>query len=92
MGEDICQAVLGILNSGIMPLSLNLKNIALIPKIKNPSSVCDFRLISRMCLIQQMGNWTLHKIRYPFAFDRYHVSLVYDFFYLSKKKKKKNRV
>jgi hypothetical protein len=46
MGDDICQAILGILNSDIMPLSLNLKNIALIPKIKNPSSVCDFRSIS----------------------------------------------
>jgi hypothetical protein len=46
MGEDICQAVLGILNSGIMPLSLNSKNIALILKIKNPSNVCDFRPIN----------------------------------------------
>jgi hypothetical protein len=45
MGDNICQASLGILNSDIMPLSLNSKNIALILKIENPSSVCDFRPI-----------------------------------------------
>jgi ribonuclease HI len=46
MGEDICQAILGILNSGTMPLSLNSTNIALIPKVKNPSNVSEFRPIS----------------------------------------------
>jgi hypothetical protein len=29
-----------------MPLFLNLKNIALIPKVKNPTCVIDFRPIS----------------------------------------------
>ena len=46
IGEDICQAILGILNSGTMPLSLNLTNIALIPKVKNPSIVSEYRPIS----------------------------------------------
>ena len=43
MGEDICQAILGILNLGKMPLSLNSTNIALIPKVKNPNTVSEFR-------------------------------------------------
>jgi hypothetical protein len=46
LGGDICRTILGILNSGSMPNSLNTTHIALIPKIKNPSSVKDFRPIS----------------------------------------------
>ena len=46
MGEDICQAILDTLESGILPPSLNLTNIALIPKIKNPTCVSEFRPIS----------------------------------------------
>jgi hypothetical protein len=43
---DVCQAVLGILNYGIMPSLLNLTHIALIPKVKNPECVIEFRSIS----------------------------------------------
>jgi hypothetical protein len=46
LGGDIYRTILGILNSGSMPNSLNTTHIALIPKIKNPSSVKDFRPIS----------------------------------------------
>jgi hypothetical protein len=46
MGEDICQAILGTLNSGTIPYFLNSTNIALIPKVKNPTKVTDFRPIS----------------------------------------------
>ena len=39
-------AILGTLNFDNMPSSLNLINIALIPKIKTPTCVTDFRPIS----------------------------------------------
>ena len=46
LGGDICKTILEVLNSGRMPCSLNTTHIALIPKVKNPSSVVDFRPIS----------------------------------------------
>jgi hypothetical protein len=46
MGEEVSMTVLEILNSGMMPPSLNLTYIALIPKVKNPLSVTNFRPIS----------------------------------------------
>lgn len=39
MGDEVCQAVIDTLNSGVMPFSSNMTNIALIPKVKNPSCV-----------------------------------------------------
>lgn len=54
MGEDIFQALLGILNSGNMPLSLNLTNIVLIPKVREPMYVCDFRPISLCNVLYKM--------------------------------------
>jgi hypothetical protein len=46
IGTEIVQVVLEVLNSGAMPSSLTLTYIALIPKVKNLSSVTEFRLIS----------------------------------------------
>lgn len=46
MGDDICLAILSTLNLSIMPHFLNLTNIALIPKLKNPTCVTEFRPIS----------------------------------------------
>jgi hypothetical protein len=46
MGDEVCYAVLEILNSGIMPKNLNKTYIALIPKVKHPSHVNEFRPIS----------------------------------------------
>jgi hypothetical protein len=46
MGDEVCQAVINTLNSGFLPDELNMTYIALIPKIKNPSSVTEFRPIS----------------------------------------------
>jgi hypothetical protein len=42
----VYQATLHTLNSVIMPSSLNRTNIALIPKVKNPTRVTEFRHIS----------------------------------------------
>jgi hypothetical protein len=46
VGGDICHAILETLNSGILPSFLNVTNIALIPKIKKPTCVTEFRPIS----------------------------------------------
>jgi len=46
VGEDVTTVVLRALNSGIVPESLNTTFISLIPKIKNPKKVLDFRPIS----------------------------------------------
>jgi hypothetical protein len=46
VGEDICHAILETLNSGILPSFLNVTNIALIPKIKKPTCVTEFRPLS----------------------------------------------
>jgi hypothetical protein len=46
IGKDICQAIIETLNSGVMLDELNSTNIALIPKVKSPSTVTNFRPIS----------------------------------------------
>ena len=46
IGDDVSCAVLSCLNSGSISASLNHTHITLIPKIKNPESVSDFRPIS----------------------------------------------
>jgi hypothetical protein len=46
MGTEVCRAVLDILNSGVMPPLLNRTHIVLIPKVRNPICVTDFRPIS----------------------------------------------
>jgi hypothetical protein len=46
MGEEVCRVILDILNSGIMPYSLNMTHIACTPKSNSPENVSDFRPIS----------------------------------------------
>jgi hypothetical protein len=46
VGEEVCTMILHSLNSGVMPNSLNKTYVALIPKIKSPTSVLEFRPIS----------------------------------------------
>ena len=46
IGAKITHAVLKVLNSSVMPSSLNLTYIALIPKVKNPSWVNEYKPIS----------------------------------------------
>ena len=45
-GEDVSKAVLNCLNSGSIPSSINRTFITLIPKVKSPSVVSEFRPIS----------------------------------------------
>ena len=46
VGKDVMEVVLTALNSGTIPNSINSTFIALIPQIKDPKKVLDFRPIS----------------------------------------------
>ena len=46
IGSDVILAVLSCLNSGCLLKSINHTFITLIPKVKNPKKVIDFRPIS----------------------------------------------
>ena len=46
IGDDVSKTILNILNSNAPMADLNKTNIALIPKIKNPTKMSDFRPIS----------------------------------------------
>ncbi|XP_059451054.1 uncharacterized protein LOC132181841 [Corylus avellana] len=54
MGDEVCNVVLDILNSGKMPDELNSTHIVLIPKVKNPSCVTEFRPISLCNVIYKL--------------------------------------
>ena len=46
MGDDVVIAVLDFLNNGNMLPKINHTNIVLIPKVKNPEKMSNFRPIS----------------------------------------------
>lgn len=46
VGEDVSATVLAMLNGGIVPNAINSTFTSLIPKIKNPKKVSDFRHFS----------------------------------------------
>ena len=46
IGDDICAAVLDCLNNCKIPSEINCTNITLIPKVKSPEFITDFRPIS----------------------------------------------
>jgi hypothetical protein len=46
VGSELCRAILGTLETSILPPYMNMTNIALIPKIKKPTRVTEFRPIS----------------------------------------------
>ena len=48
MGDNVVTAVLDFLNFGCMTPDINHTNIMLIPKVKNPENMPDFRSI-RLC-------------------------------------------
>ena len=46
VGDDVVNVVLEFLNDGVMLPALNHTNIVLIPKVKNPEKLSQFRPIS----------------------------------------------
>lgn len=46
VGNEVCEAVLDFFNTGRLLKQLNATTITLIPKVKNPTSVNEFRPIS----------------------------------------------
>ena len=54
VGKDVTEVVLNALNSGFVLDSINSTFIALIPKIKDPQKVSDFRLISLCNVIYKL--------------------------------------
>lgn len=54
VGEEVCQIVLYALNSGVMNKRMNFTYIALIPMVKSPEKVYDFRPISLCNVIYKM--------------------------------------
>ena len=62
VGEDVTAVLLQALNSGIVPESLNYTFISLIPKVKNPKKVSEFRPISLCNVVYKLiakvvANW-----------------------------------
>ena len=54
VGDDVTSIVLNALNSGIVHESLNSTFISLIPKVKNPKKVSDFRPINLCNVIYKL--------------------------------------
>ena len=54
MGNDVTVVVLKALSSSNVPESINTTFISLIPKIKNPKKVTDFRPISFCNIIYKL--------------------------------------
>jgi len=54
MGNDVTVVVLKALNSSNVPESINTTFISLIPKIKNPKTVTNFRPISFYNIIYKL--------------------------------------
>jgi hypothetical protein len=46
LGNEVCQAMVNSLNSGVLAPLLNMTHIALIPKVKKPICVTEFKPIS----------------------------------------------
>ena len=46
VGPDMVNCVLGALNSGVLPYTLNETFICLIPKVASPQKIIEFRPIS----------------------------------------------
>ena len=58
-GECVTNAVLAFLNSGVIPPKFNETHIVLIPKVKNPTKVTQYRPISLSNVISRLASKVL---------------------------------
>ena len=56
IGEDVSSAILNCLNSGFIPPSINRTFITLIPKVKSPTVVFEFRPIALCNVIYKLAS------------------------------------
>ena len=56
LGECVTKAILDFLNLGIMPPKFNDTNIILIPKVKNPTKITEYRPISLSNVISRLAS------------------------------------
>ena len=54
VGDDVTEVVLSCLSTGVIPTSLNSTFITLIPKVKSPSKVSEFRPISLCNIVYKL--------------------------------------
>jgi hypothetical protein len=54
MKDSICNAVLDFLNGGVMPMEMNRTILVLIPKVKHPQSISQYRSISLCNVIYKL--------------------------------------
>ena len=55
IGNVVTKTVINFLNRGIIPLKFNETHIVLIPKVKNPQLVTDYRPISLCNVIYKLA-------------------------------------
>jgi hypothetical protein len=53
--QDIVQAVLDFLNGGVLPTGMNDTSITLIPKVKHPQKISQYRPISLCSVLYKIG-------------------------------------
>ena len=58
-GECVTNAILAFLNSGVIPPKFNETHIVLIPKVKNPTKVTQYRPISLSNVISRLASKVL---------------------------------
>src|SRR6266540_7483338 len=53
--DDVVQAVLDFLNGGILPVGMNDTSITLIPKVRHPQKISQYRPISLCPILYKIG-------------------------------------
>jgi hypothetical protein len=59
LGPDLCAAILGFLNGGEMPASINDTAITLIPNVRQPQSIKQYRPISLCTVLYKIATKTV---------------------------------